>query len=133
MVFACTTVTECLICTARKKRPGVRVTVEHGDELDYCEGCISRLYAVLTAPNAREPDAPRALSVIAAEIKKDWKKPQSQADSYMGAMSYMNDIEERAITGDSGKVIVRGFLKNASLWKGPVARRVKRELKELLS
>ena len=45
----------------------------------------------------------------------------------------MNDVEERAINGDSGKVIVRGFLKNASLWKGPVARRVKRELKELIA
>jgi hypothetical protein len=132
MVFARATVTECLICTARKKRPGVRVTVEHDDELDYCEGCISRLYAVLTAPNAREPDAPRALSVIAAEIKKDWAKVPINAEPYLRAMKDLNDVEEK-FGHDSGKDIVRRFLCNASLWKGPVARRVKRELKELLS
>ena len=132
MVFARTTITECLICSGRKKRPGVRVKVNEGD-LDYCEGCIDRLYAVLTAPKAREPDAPRPLSVIALEIRKDWKRLQSHADSYTSAMLGMNDIEERAANGDSGKVVVRGFLKNASLWKGPVARRVKRELKELIT
>ena len=51
MVFARTTITECLICSGRKKRPGVRVKVNEGD-LDYCGGCISRLYAVLPAPSA---------------------------------------------------------------------------------
>lgn len=131
MVFARTTVTECLICSGRKKRPGVRVKVNEGGlRVPYCGGCISRLYAVLTAPSARGPDAPRALSVIAAEIKKDWATPTFTAGTYLHSMHFMNDVEERS-SGQDGRIIVRGFLKNASLWKGPVARRVKRELKEL--
>lgn len=131
MVFARTTVAECLICTARKKRTGVRVLSDVGP-LDYCESCIIRLYATLTAPDVREPDAPRALSVIAAEIKKDWATPTFTAGTYLHSMHFMNDVEERS-SGQDGRIIVRGFLKNASLWKGPVARRVKRELKELIA
>ena len=132
MVFARTTITECLICSGRKKRPGVRVMVHGVGDIDYCESCIDRLYAVLTAPDVREPDAPRALSVIAAEIKKDWATPTFTAGTYLHSMHFMNDVEERN-SGQDGCTIVRGFLKNASLWKGPVARRVKRELKELIA
>lgn len=131
MVFARTTVAECLICTARKKRTGVRVLSDMGP-LDYCEGCISRLYATLNAPRAAEPKTPRALSIIAAEIKKDWAKVPSNAEPYLRAMKDLNDVEEK-FGHDSGEDIVRRFLCNASLWKGPVARRVKRELKELVA
>ena len=130
MVFTRIVVTECLICVARKKRPGVRVKTV-GD-LDYCQDCVVRLYTALYAHPAATSKAPRALSVIAAEIVKDWAKPTALADPYLHSMRFMNDIEENSPRGTHGSVVVSAFLRNARSWSGPVARRVKRELKELL-
>jgi hypothetical protein len=69
----------------------------------------------------------RSLSVIAAEIKKDWKKPYFGAVPYLQAMACLDSIDDN-YGWDSGKSIVLYFLANASSWRGDVARRIKKEL-----
>jgi hypothetical protein len=76
----------------------------------------------------------RPLSVIAAEIRKDWSKLGKGiyfgAKPYLDAMATMNSIDEPYFA-DSGKSIVIYFLANANTWRGETARRIKAELKAL--
>lgn len=72
----------------------------------------------------------RPLSVIAAEIRKDWKNVNYAAKPYLDAMSSLNSIND-SYGMDSGKSIVLYFLSNASSWRGEVAKRVKAELKKM--
>lgn len=74
---------------------------------------------------------PRAISTIAAEIRRDWAKPYFGAVPYLDAMRDLNLITDRYYY-DDGVSIVRYFLANASSWKGDTARRVKAELKEMI-
>lgn len=74
--------------------------------------------------------SPRSLSVIAAEIRKDWKKPYFGAVPYLEAMSELDKVTDNFIA-DSGCEIVLRFLGNAGTWKGETARRIKAELKAL--
>jgi hypothetical protein len=69
----------------------------------------------------------RSLSVIAAEIRKDWKKPYFGAVPYLQAMMCLDNINDN-YGFDTGKSIVLYFLANAGTWRGEVARRVKKEL-----
>jgi len=69
----------------------------------------------------------RSLSVIAAEIRKDWKKPYFGAVPYLQAMMCLDNINDN-YGFDTGKSIVLYFLANAGTWKGETARRVKKEL-----
>ena len=69
----------------------------------------------------------RSLSVIAAEIRKDWKKPYFGAVPYLNAMMCLDKITDN-YGFDSAKSIVLYFLANASSWKGETARRIKKEL-----
>ena len=73
----------------------------------------------------------RPLHLIAREIKEDWRKVYFGAVPYLGAMARMGDIRE-PWGADSGDGVVRYFLSNATSWRGPVARRVKAELKGML-
>jgi hypothetical protein len=73
----------------------------------------------------------RQLSVIAAEIRKDWKKVNFGAVPYLDAMETLSSIHN-SYGYDSGKSIVRYFLSNATSWRGDTARRVKAELKSML-
>lgn len=73
----------------------------------------------------------RPLSVIANEIRKDWKGIYFGAVPYLDAMSTLNSIEDN-YGMDSGKSIVLYFLSNASSWRGDVAKRVKAELKKMV-
>ena len=72
----------------------------------------------------------RSLNLIAREIMADWKKPYFGAVPYLRAMGDMINIEEN-YGMDSGKSVVLYFLANASTWRGDVARRVKKELKQM--
>ena len=72
----------------------------------------------------------RPLYEIAVEIKKDWEKPYFGAVPYLEAMETLNSIEDNYVY-DSGESIVLYFLSNASTWRGEVARRIKKELKEM--
>jgi hypothetical protein len=73
----------------------------------------------------------RKLSEIAREIKTDWKKVYFGAVPYLQAMSIMQSINEE-FGMDSGKSIVLYFLSNATSWRGEVAKRVKKELKDMV-
>ena len=69
----------------------------------------------------------RPLHIIAAEIRRDWKKPYFGAVPYLEAMSTMGPISED-YGCDSGVSVVLYFLANANTWRGETARRVKAEL-----
>ena len=69
----------------------------------------------------------RSLSIIAAEIRKDWKKPYFGAVPYLNAMMCLDSINDN-YGFDTGKSIVLYFLANAGTWRGEVAKRIKKEL-----
>lgn len=73
----------------------------------------------------------RSLSVIAAEIRKDWKKPYFGAVPYLNAMMCLDKITDN-YGFDSAKSIVLYFLGNAGTWKGETARRIKKELNAMV-
>lgn len=74
--------------------------------------------------------ATRPLSVIANEIKKDWKNVYFGAIPYLMAMESLNSINDN-YGMDSAKSIVLYFLSNASTWRGEKAKAIKAELKKL--
>ena len=74
--------------------------------------------------------ATRPLSVIANEIKKDWKNVYFGAIPYLMAMESLNSINDN-YGMDSAKSIVLYFLSNASSWRGEKAKAIKAELKKL--
>ena len=69
---------------------------------------------------------------IVERIKADWKNVHYTAAPYLAAMSCMDSIDDVYIN-ESGRSIVTYFLSNASSWRGPVARQIKKELRELCS
>lgn len=73
----------------------------------------------------------RTLSSIAAEIRRDWKKPNFGAIPYLNALGALDNVSQ-PYGLDDGKSIVLYFLSNATTWRGPVAKRVKAELKALV-
>jgi hypothetical protein len=77
------------------------------------------------------PPRPRPICNIAAEIRADWQKPYFGAVPYMGAMLHLYHITD-SYGLDSARSILLYFLANASTWRGPTARRIKSEIKEML-
>jgi hypothetical protein len=76
--------------------------------------------------------ASRELNVIAYEIKKDWgAKVNYGAVPYLEAMLYLRTIDDMYIN-DTADSVVRYFLGNARSWRGEVAKRVKKELNEMI-
>ena len=73
----------------------------------------------------------RDLSVIAAEIRKDWKTVYFGAVPYLQAMETLTKITDN-YGCDSAKSIVAYFLANATTWRGEVARNVKKELNKMI-
>ena len=73
----------------------------------------------------------RPISVIAQEITQDWKKVSPYALPYLGAMYFLDSIEDSYYL-DSGRSVVAYFLSSARSWRGETARRVKKELNEML-
>lgn len=73
----------------------------------------------------------RSLSAIAAEIRRDWKKPNFAAAPYLEAMQTLDRISDDYYA-DSGVSVVLYFLANANSWRGEVAKRVKAELKGMV-
>lgn len=74
---------------------------------------------------------PRPIKQIAAEIYIAWAKPYFGAVPYLRAMFSLDKIGD-SYGYDDGREIVLYFLSNATTWRGPDARRLKAELKELL-
>jgi hypothetical protein len=73
----------------------------------------------------------RPLSTIASEIYRDWKKVNFAAKPYLEAMMSLNSIDDDYMF-DSARSVVAYFLSNASTWKGPKAKEIKKELKAML-
>lgn len=77
----------------------------------------------------------RTLRAIAGEITRDWKKmadaEQHPAHPHVDAMLRLEKITDR-YAAESGETIVRYFLANAGGWRGPVAQRVKAELRDMV-
>lgn len=80
---------------------------------------------------ATKKTAARPLHEIAREIRRDWRPVNFAAEPYLDAMGSLDSINDMYYY-DSGGSIVRYFLANASTWRGPVAQRIKAELKAML-
>lgn len=74
---------------------------------------------------------PRPIYIIAKDIVKDWQKPYFGARPYLTAMHSLQEVTDN-YGADSAKSIILYFLSNATTWRGEVARRVKKELKEMV-
>lgn len=74
----------------------------------------------------------RPLSEIAREIHSSWgSKIYFGAKPYLSAMLSLNSIKDNYMF-DKASDIVRYFLANACSWRGEDARRIKKELNEML-
>jgi len=73
----------------------------------------------------------RQINEIAAEIKSDWKKVNFGAVPYLDAMQSINSINEYYGLEDARSVVAY-FLSNATTWRGETARRIKKELKDMM-
>jgi hypothetical protein len=73
----------------------------------------------------------RLIKNIAKEIKNDWKNVYYGAKPYLDAMSCIENITDKYFYESSSSIVV-AFLANATHWRGEVARRIKKELNEML-
>ena len=73
----------------------------------------------------------RPLHEIAREIARDWKKPYFGAVPYLQAMMQLDSITDMYGYDDARSVVLY-FLSNATTWRGDVARRIKKELNDML-
>lgn len=73
----------------------------------------------------------RPIYEIAREIKADWAKVNYAAAPYLDAMQFLTSIDDEYYA-DSATSVIRYFLSNAASWRGPVAQRIKAELRGML-
>jgi hypothetical protein len=73
----------------------------------------------------------RPLYQIAQEIRGDWERVNYAAEPYLEAMLTLDDISDNYYM-DSAYMIVAYFLSNSSSWKGPLAKKIKNELNNIL-
>lgn len=74
----------------------------------------------------------RTLREIAIDIQREWKNVYFGAVPYLTAMKYLVSVDDQYIN-DSGESVVRHFLANAGSWRGESARRIKTELRSMLT
>ena len=75
----------------------------------------------------------RSLKTIAAEITSDWRSlANSSAKPYVEAMAQLQGLGDKYHL-DSAVSIVAYFLGTAGTWRGPVAKRVKAELRAMMT
>lgn len=73
----------------------------------------------------------RPLKLIALEIYQNWPNVNFAARPYLHAMLSLDSVNDN-YGCDYGHSIVIYFLSNASTWKGETAKRIKKELKQLI-
>ena len=73
----------------------------------------------------------RPLFAIAHEVRDNRQRVNYGAVPYLDAMACLGSIKDKYGL-DSGTSIVRYFLSNATSWRGPMARKIKAELKSML-
>lgn len=74
----------------------------------------------------------RPIYEIAQEIDRTWKNVYFGAVPYLAAMHSLDSIRDWYFD-DPAKHIIVYFLSNASNWRGEDARRIKAELKAMVS
>jgi len=74
---------------------------------------------------------PRPISVIALDIRSNWKRVNYAAVPYLDAMLEIDSLDD-VYWFESARSIVLRFLSNAGTFRGEHARRLKGELKTLL-
>lgn len=83
----------------------------------------------MKTPTTQQPTRP--ICNIAKEITKEWKNPYFGAVPYIRAMYSLDKITD-PFGVDSGRSVVLYFLSNAQTWRGEAARRIKKELNDIL-
>lgn len=73
----------------------------------------------------------RTLGQIALEIALDENYLPKAARPYLDAMANLKTLSDK-YGHDSAREIVLRFLCNAQLWRGETARRIKKELNDML-
>ena len=74
----------------------------------------------------------RLLKVIAEEIAADWTViNNTAARDALSSMATMRDAKSPYGADPNGYSVVAVFLGNSVGWRGPVARRIKQELREI--
>lgn len=73
----------------------------------------------------------KTLSQIAKEIRADWKNISPYAKPYLQAMSTLDSVGQK-YGADEGRAVVNYFLANAGGWRGEVARKIKKELNQMV-
>lgn len=73
----------------------------------------------------------RTIREISREIRQDWKNVSPHAEPYLAAMGTLETKEDK-YGMDSAQHIVLYFLGNATHYRGETARKVKKELKEIV-
>lgn len=74
----------------------------------------------------------RPLSVIAADIRRNWPKVSPYAKPYLDVMAQLDSIKDDYYA-DSAQSVVLYFLSNAAGFRGEDAKRIKAELKAMLN
>jgi len=79
----------------------------------------------------------RKIYEIAAEIQADFKKSNDWRNKYCYAIPYLAAMKELSTIDDnylydSADSVIRYFLSNVSNWRGETARRIKKELKDMV-
>jgi len=73
----------------------------------------------------------RNINEIAREIRADWKNVSPYAFPYLKAMERLSSVDD-GYGSDKADSIIRYFLSNATVWRGDAARRIKKELNDML-
>lgn len=74
----------------------------------------------------------RKLKEIAAEIQADWRVINNAgARDALDCMKKMGAVTDRFGADPNGYSVVGAFLGNAIGWRGEVARRIKKELRQM--
>jgi len=74
----------------------------------------------------------RALRDIALEVANDWPTMNSGgASNALACMRTMGDVTEPFGADPNGYRVIGSFLMHSIGWRGPIARRVKSELREM--
>ena len=73
----------------------------------------------------------KTINQIAVEIKKTWKNVNFAAVPYLNAMMSLKTIDDMYYEDSASDIVLR-FLCNAQTWRGDDARRIKKELNNLV-
>jgi len=74
----------------------------------------------------------RTLREIAIDIQRDWKNVYFGAAPYLDAMKHLVSVDDQYVN-ESAESVVNHFLANAGSWRGESARRIKTELRSMLT